>query len=699
MATLTGQSIASSYEQLLHVDADGGGNSTTHVSVKDGDNGTTFGFTIASDALMMSSTNRLEFGDTGTYINQSGDGILNITSDTEVEINATAVDLNGTLDVSGTLTVGADGSGTDVIFYSGTAGDNFTWDASEECLIITGTDAAQALKVADGDLVVVDKIYLYDNDGGEYLSSDGTDLTITSGNDIVLSPTGNVDHNANYIVNEQGRQDHVANTMPAPYYRFDGDDSIKIDDTANIDFTNDLSISIRFNTESVTGVNTLLGKYHTSGTYSYLIYLNGDELEYIITSDGSTICSQTTTALNVEIGKEYHVSVVYDASAQTIVYYVNGAVEASTTTAGSVPSSIHAGTADLFIGAYGTGTSNPFNGQISDVKIFNLALSATEVKELYSGASVPFKYKGANQTNLFDADAAAGTVVDNWTVYGSNTIAVVSSAITITYTGGSPHNAGAYIYLRDNQDLTSDLTIGKKYRFSCDAHFAGGSAGVKLYLHDGSAAFESDALPEDSAVRQNIEFTAQSETACYLQLVSMGASNVVTLDNLSLVPIGAVAEYDGSGVGASRWDDKSGNELHGTVSGATVENAPADADSGLTYEEGTWTPDNNGGTISVTPVYATYTKIGRLVTIHCYVTLAADGDSTEMSIGGLPFTVATNGYSPSIVNSGDTSGKVVQVRAQSGQTNIFFCNAISQGTLNEDEIENQHLIFTLSYNA
>ena len=41
MAALGAQSIASSYEQLLHVDADGGGNSTTHVSVKDGDTGTT----------------------------------------------------------------------------------------------------------------------------------------------------------------------------------------------------------------------------------------------------------------------------------------------------------------------------------------------------------------------------------------------------------------------------------------------------------------------------------------------------------------------------------------------------------------------------------------------------------------------------------------------------------------------------------
>ena len=108
MAALGSQSIASSYEQLLHIDRDGGGNSTTHVSVKDGDNGTTFGFTIATDALMMSSTNRLEFGDTGTYIHQSADGVLDLVSDTEIEINATTIDMNGAADLSGNLTVGGD---------------------------------------------------------------------------------------------------------------------------------------------------------------------------------------------------------------------------------------------------------------------------------------------------------------------------------------------------------------------------------------------------------------------------------------------------------------------------------------------------------------------------------------------------------------------------------------------------------------
>ena len=148
MAALGAQSIASSYEQLLQVDRDGGGNTTTHVSVKDGDNGTTFGFTIASDALMMSSTNRLEFGDTGTYIHQSADGVLDL-----------------------------DGSGTDVIFYSGTAGDNFTWDASEEKLTITGTNGQTALDVADGNLVVADNVDIEgDIDVNGTANLDNTDI-------------------------------------------------------------------------------------------------------------------------------------------------------------------------------------------------------------------------------------------------------------------------------------------------------------------------------------------------------------------------------------------------------------------------------------------------------------------------------------------------------------------------------------------
>ena len=158
MATLTGSTIASSYEQLLSL-PDGGGNSTTLVAITDGDAGTTFCLQLATTkAMIEGSGSKLFFSDEGGEHISGNGSVLSIAAGAEIDLTATAIDLNGTLDVSGTLTVGADGSGTDVIFYSGTAGDNFTWDASEELLTITGTNGQTALNIADGNLVVADSV-------------------------------------------------------------------------------------------------------------------------------------------------------------------------------------------------------------------------------------------------------------------------------------------------------------------------------------------------------------------------------------------------------------------------------------------------------------------------------------------------------------------------------------------------------------
>ena len=124
---------------------------------------------------------------TDANIDTTGQRNLTITGELDaatLDISGNS-DFDGTLDVAGntvisagTFTVGSDGSGQDVVFYSGTSGNNLTWDSSEEVLQITGTNGATALDVLDGDVRVVDKLYFYDR-GGEYLSSDGSTLTIT----------------------------------------------------------------------------------------------------------------------------------------------------------------------------------------------------------------------------------------------------------------------------------------------------------------------------------------------------------------------------------------------------------------------------------------------------------------------------------------------------------------------------------------
>ena len=84
-----------------------------------------------SDEVLMNSTEKLLFGDTGTYIHQSADGVLDLVSDSEIEINATTIDINGAVDISGNTTVGGDLTIT---------GDDLTM----------GTNTSGMLLVADG---------------------------------------------------------------------------------------------------------------------------------------------------------------------------------------------------------------------------------------------------------------------------------------------------------------------------------------------------------------------------------------------------------------------------------------------------------------------------------------------------------------------------------------------------------------------
>ena len=58
---------------------------------------------VVDTGLLLSSTDQLQFGDSGTYIYQSADGVLDLVSDTEIELTATTIDINGAVDVSGEI--------------------------------------------------------------------------------------------------------------------------------------------------------------------------------------------------------------------------------------------------------------------------------------------------------------------------------------------------------------------------------------------------------------------------------------------------------------------------------------------------------------------------------------------------------------------------------------------------------------------
>ena len=85
----------------------------TIASTASGGGGETLQQTLAIGNTTTTDT-KIQFRDTGLYINSSADGQLDIVADTEVQIAATTVDVNGILDVSGNIVAGGTVDGRDV---------------------------------------------------------------------------------------------------------------------------------------------------------------------------------------------------------------------------------------------------------------------------------------------------------------------------------------------------------------------------------------------------------------------------------------------------------------------------------------------------------------------------------------------------------------------------------------------------------
>ena len=181
-----------------------------------------------SDDILMNSTERINFYDTAIYIYSSADGQLDLVADTEVQIAATTIDINGavalngaitgatditlsgeldaaTLDISGnadidgttnldavdidgnvqldgTLTVGVDDTGLDVKFFGATAGSFMLWDESDDALELTDSSP---IKIGDGgDMTIYhdgSHSYITNATGALKLATETSGIAVTIG--------------------------------------------------------------------------------------------------------------------------------------------------------------------------------------------------------------------------------------------------------------------------------------------------------------------------------------------------------------------------------------------------------------------------------------------------------------------------------------------------------------------------------------
>lgn len=162
-------------------------------------------------------------------------------------------------------------------------------------------------------------------------------------------------------------------------------------DSPSLSITGDLSLELWIKLESslaVGAVRTLVGKWYHAGTNrSYLFRLYNDagtcKLWFHTSADGITSPGGEVNWAP-STGTWYHVAAVYDASAGSVAFYVNGSQQGVTQT--GLATSLYDNATNFAIGANYANDGSPteiFDGKMDDVRLWDDIRTSTEISTNY----------------------------------------------------------------------------------------------------------------------------------------------------------------------------------------------------------------------------------------------------------------------------------------------------------------------------
>ena len=286
---------------------------------------------VADTGILLNSTRQLQFGDSGTYIHQSADGVLDLVSDTEIEINATTIDINGDVEISGDLTV----SGDDITMGTNTAGNLLIADGTNFNSVAAGSLSEISTVANDDVLIAVDT-----SGGGLKKLTRSTlvaGLATSSGLSNVVEDTtpqlgGNLDTNSNniliddahFIADENGNEQIIFQTTSSAVNQFDvtnaatsnapklsatgGDSNIDLEleakGTGHVTIRgNTNSGAIQFNCDDNSHGQILIAQDHSQGVTNTLTLPAGSSstLVSLVSTDTLTNKTLTSPAINTAI--------------------------------------------------------------------------------------------------------------------------------------------------------------------------------------------------------------------------------------------------------------------------------------------------------------------------------------------------------------------------------------------------------------
>ena len=270
----------------------------------------------------------------------------------------------------------------------------------------------------------------------------------------------------------------------------------------------------------------------------FLTPTNGSRMRFEIKKGGITQGLDATTTLGTGTWK--HVAVTIGAN--EVAIYINGAKNASTTDITLRPSDIEP--IMSYLGRSQSISDPAFKGLMSDVRLYNYALSADEVKNI---SSEIVSVDGLDITAERIPNIADN--VNNWTVSGEWT----------TWTSTADGSGLSSPYVRIGTDGTSQISKTLNYlpegiyalNASCMSYYAEKMliwttekdvTGVTLFANDQSVTVNTKDSKKAKTLSMSVTLSGTNTLEFGIDANSTNAT-ILAMDNVTLVYQGTAAEY------------------------------------------------------------------------------------------------------------------------------------------------------------
>lgn len=200
---------------------------------------------------------------------------------------------------------------------------------------------------------------------------------------------------------------------------FDGSTSyVDMGNVLNND--SDLTLAVWVNTSSIghTSLDTIVAKSGAGSDFDLLIdTATGNIFGFYISTVTPTADYNVKSTTAASLNNWQHLVGVWDKTADTLKIYVNGILENTTS---SVTGDRATNANNFCIGKSCNNANRLFAGKVDDVRVYNRALSATEISELYRGSSYA-NISPTTNLNTFTLSSTQGISLGTWVKFASST--------------------------------------------------------------------------------------------------------------------------------------------------------------------------------------------------------------------------------------------------------------------------------------